>query len=76
MEASGLVLIELAIQKSSYLCCKAPTIFMNPLRGPDPLQATTMKTTTNLNIRTESTADFRPVEELTREAFWSVYLPG
>lgn len=35
-----------------------------------------MKTRTNLNIRTESTADFRLVEELTREAFWNVYVPG
>ena len=29
-----------------------------------------------MNIRLETTADFREVENLTREAFWNVYRPG
>lgn len=29
-----------------------------------------------IEIRTETTADFRSVEELTRDAFWNVYRPG
>ena len=31
---------------------------------------------TYMNIRTETPADFREVENLTREAFWNVYAPG
>ena len=30
----------------------------------------------NLKIRLETQADYRAVEELTREAFWNVYKPG
>lgn len=30
----------------------------------------------NLTIRRETPADYRAVEELTREAFWNVYKPG
>ena len=30
----------------------------------------------NITIRRETPADFRAVEELTREAFWNVYVPG
>ena len=30
----------------------------------------------NLTIRLETQADYRAVEELTREAFWNVYKPG
>ena len=29
-----------------------------------------------LIIRNETEKDFRPVEELTREAFWNLYAPG
>ena len=29
-----------------------------------------------MNIRLEQPADFREVENLTREAFWNVYAPG
>lgn len=29
-----------------------------------------------MNIRLETPADYREVEELTREAFWNVYRPG
>ena len=30
----------------------------------------------NIIIRNETSADYRAVEELTREAFWNVYKPG
>ena len=30
----------------------------------------------NLIIRQETEQDYRAVEELTREAFWNVYVPG
>ena len=30
----------------------------------------------NLTIRLETEKDYRAVEELTREAFWNVYVPG
>ena len=30
----------------------------------------------NIIIRNETPADYRAVEELTREAFWNVYKPG
>ncbi len=30
----------------------------------------------NITIRLETPADYRAVEELTREAFWNVYVPG
>ena len=30
----------------------------------------------NLAIRLETEKDYRAVEELTREAFWNVYVPG
>ena len=29
-----------------------------------------------MNIRLETPADYREVENLTREAFWNVYRPG
>lgn len=31
---------------------------------------------TNYNIRLETEADFRAVENLVRESFWNVYRPG
>ena len=31
---------------------------------------------TKMNIRLEQPADYREVENLTREAFWNVYAPG
>ena len=31
---------------------------------------------TNYIIRLENPADYRAVEQLTREAFWNVYRPG
>ena len=31
---------------------------------------------TNLTIRTERKADYRTVEQLVREAFWNLYVPG
>ena len=30
----------------------------------------------DLEIRNESESDYREVEELTREAFWNLYVPG
>jgi len=30
----------------------------------------------DLKIRLETEKDYRPVEELTREAFWNVHVPG
>ncbi len=30
----------------------------------------------NVSIRLETEADYRKVEELTREAFWNLYVPG
>lgn len=30
----------------------------------------------NIQIRNEQPSDFRKVEELTREAFWNLYVPG
>ena len=30
----------------------------------------------NIKIRLETEKDHRAVEELTREAFWNVYVPG
>lgn len=35
-----------------------------------------MQNITDLNIGVETEKDFREVEELTREAFWDVYVPG
>lgn len=34
------------------------------------------KRNTTMKIRIETPADYRAVEELTREAFWDVYRPG
>ena len=31
---------------------------------------------TNLTIRNEKASDYRAVEELVREAFWNLYVPG
>ena len=30
----------------------------------------------NVKIRLETEKDYRAVEQLTREAFWNVYVPG
>ena len=35
-----------------------------------------MNNINNLKIRLETEKDYRAVEELTREAFWNVYVPG
>jgi predicted N-acetyltransferase YhbS len=33
-------------------------------------------TTMQLNLRPEEQTDYRIVEELTREAFWNIHVPG